>query len=492
MQQLMSSLRNKIIHSFGLSNLAIIVIAIIVFTDLNYLNAQIVKGERVKDLFIMILQLQNEERNLYQYQNPEDYFRLLERLEETEAMFNEVSPILEQVAEAPQIDRFKQLLQYFRGLLESLQELTDTELMAIQDEILLTIQSLNQQISVFSRRHHELLSKTTNVASWTLVITISLVVMMGILSALFVVRRVVRPITRLERQLDAVADGEEKKLKLVSRDIEIQSFVRHFNNMLDRLRSQQNQLRNQEKAAALGVLVSGVAHELNNPLSNISTSVQLLMEDDYDNDKGLQRQWLAHVDSETERARRIVRRLLDSVRQPKLNLQTCSAGDVVRSAVLLIHRQLDPNIFLHIEEVPDTCIHVDRERMQQLFINLIYNAVDAGSQNIWVFADTTTWDESAPEDKECIQGQVSSISEAAKLLLFTIADDGPGIPEEHLPQLFTPFFTTQPGGEGTGLGLYLVKEIVDEHHGCITVENRSEGGTQFLVWLPVAEEECES
>ena len=129
--------------------------------------------------------------------------------------------------------------------------------------------------------------------------------------------------------------------------------------------------------------------------------------------------------------------------------------------------------------------------MQQLFINLIRNAVAAGSKNIWIFADTTSWEESAADRIECIQGEVSTISENEQLLLFTIADDGTGIPEEHLPHLFTPFFTTQSGGEGTGLGLYLVKEIVDEHHGCIAVENSTDGGTQVLIWLPVAKEECE-
>jgi signal transduction histidine kinase len=487
----MSSLRDKIISSYSLSNLAIITIALIVFADLNYLHSQITEGENVKDLLTATQQLQNDERNLYQCQEADAYNRLHDQFDKTENMYKQFRPIFEEVVDAEELNTLSQQLQHYRVLLESLQDQCDTELLEVQTELLFTSEAINQQVRDLGRRHHTLISQTTKLASWTLVIALSLVVVMGIVSALFVVRQVIRPIVTLERQLDAVADGEEKKLSLVSGDIEIQSFVQHFNSMLDRLRTQQRQLRHHEKAAALGVLVSGVAHELNNPLSNISTSVQLLLEDDSGASKELQQQWLTHVDSETDRARRIVRRLLDSVRQPKLNMQSWSASDVVRSAALLIHRQIDPSIFLHIEDVPDTCIQVDRERMQQLFINLIRNAVAAGSRNIWIFADTTTWEESVTDDIEHIHGEVSTISENEQLLLFTIADDGAGIPEDHLAHLFTPFFTTQSGGEGTGLGLYLVKEIVDEHHGCITVENRTDGGTQFLIWIPVAEEECE-
>ena len=491
MQQLMSSLRNKIIASYSLSNLAIITIALIAFADLNYLHRQISNGEDVKDMLSAVQQLRNDERNLYRFLAPDGYFSLLSQLDVTENMYRQLRPILGEVAEAEELNALGRQLQDYRGQLESLQDLSDTELRGLQTEILSISEAINAQVRDIGLRYHKLLSRTTRLASWTLVIALSLVVVMGVISALFVVSKVIKPIVSLERQLDAVADGEEKKLSPLSDDIEIQSFVQHFNAMLDRLRKQQRQLRHHEKAAALGVLVSGVAHELNNPLSNISTSVQLLLEDDSGTITEQQRQWLAHVDSETDRSRRIVRRLLDSVRQPKLNIQPWNASEVVRSAVLLIHRQIDPEIFLHIEEVPDICIRVDRERMQQLFINLIRNAVAAGSKNIWIFADTTSWEESAADRIECIQGEVSTISENEQLLLFTIADDGTGIPEDHLPHLFTPFFTTQSGGEGTGLGLYLVKEIVDEHHGCIAVENGTDGGTQFQIWLPVAKEECE-
>jgi signal transduction histidine kinase len=74
------------------------------------------------------------------------------------------------------------------------------------------------------------------------------------------------------------------------------------------------------------------------------------------------------------------------------------------------------------------------------------------------------------------------------VLVVRIDDDGKGISPEHLAHIFDPFFTTRKSGDGTGLGLYLVEEIVSEHYGCIAVENRDEGGTRFTIWLPLAQE----
>jgi two-component system NtrC family sensor kinase len=482
----MSSLRKKILYAFGLSNVAILAIALTVYADLTLLRDQIVNSEKLRQFLSATQQMQNHEENLVLYQTPESRFQLAEQVDQMRKLFNQYGAFFDEVIGTTQTAKLDDLLTRYRDRIDELKvrEATDNPVtVATLHDMSGEIWEIVHQIS---NEHHESLTQKAHLVSWILVITLTAVIIMGVISAVFISRQVVQPISALERQLDAVADGKAKKLTLVSDNIEIQSFVQHFNNMLYKQRAQQSQIRHHEKAAALGVLVSGVAHELNNPLSNISTSVQLLMEDD--SDAGLIHQWLAHVDSETERARRIVRRLLDSVRQPKLNLQSIRSSDLVNSAVLLIHRQIDPSILLHIEDVADTTVKVDRERMQQVFINLIRNAVTAGARNIWVFGESTTWADSSPEDIERVQGELSTVSTADEVMLFTIADDGPGIPEENLPHLFTPFFTTRKEGEGTGLGLYLVEEIIQEHDGCITVENRASEGTQFLIWLPVSRE----
>lgn len=484
----MSSLRNKIILTYGISILALLLMAILVYTDLKYLQLQIVETENIRLLQSSIQQIQNQEENLLLHRTANANFLLLEEIENTRNILNRYRASFEALAVTGELATLTSSLQRYSEVLNELVEATGNDEDLLRDELRTTSEAINNSARQLGQRHHRLLTKVTDVVSLTLAIALTVIILICIASAFFVIRHVIRPIRTLEHQLDAVADGEMNKLTLVSQEAEIQSFVQHFNTMLDRLRSQQNQLRHHEKAAALGVLVSGVAHELNNPLSNISTSVQLLLEDDNTRPE-IRQQWLTHVDSETERARRIVRRLLDSVRQTSHQVQSMTAAELVRSATSLIHRQLDPGIFIDIEDVSESTIHVHRERFQQVFINLIRNAVDAGAKNICIFGDTTTWNDSKPDSTELVAGEVEIVSEAEALMLFTIVDDGPGIPEENLPQLFTPFFTTKTGGEGTGLGLYLVHEIVEEHDGCIAVENRKEGGTQFLIWLPMTEKE---
>lgn len=486
----MNSLRSKIILSYSISIFALLFASLVVYVDLKSLLLQIIENENINVLLYSTQQMQNHEENLLLHRTTDAYFLLRAQVDSTHDNFIKFRPSFENLAESNELDKLDSNLRYYKRLLEEVNDIDGQQIQKKQQDALrATSEFISNIIRQLSQRHHVLLSEITELVLITIAIGLLVATLVSIGSAIFVIRRVIRPIRLLEKQLDAVADGELSKLTLTTRDTEIQSFVKHFNTMLDRLRAQQSQLRHHEKAAALGVLVSGVAHELNNPLSNISTSVQLLLEDEHQN-PDLHKQWLAHVDSESERARRIVRRLLDSVRQPSTSIQSISAARLVRSATMLVHRQIDPGIFIDIEDVSDSCINVNLERFQQVFINLIHNAVDAGAGNIWIFGDTTTWDDSKPADTESVQGDISSISEAEELMLFTIADDGPGIPEDNLSQVFTPFFTTKTSGEGTGLGLYLVHEIVEEHDGCISVENRSDGGTQFLIWLPIAKKDC--
>jgi signal transduction histidine kinase len=485
----MTSLVSKITTSYGLSKTALLIFVGVVIADLHYLQTQIIEGEAVNEFFTTTQEIRFSEKNLFLYHKPSDLDKLHRQLDIAQNILNESQRVFSEIASTAELQQVKNLLASYRQQLEKYMALSNSGREVMQNEIRVTGRALSELIRDFNRRERVVLTKTTQVAAQTLMIASVTVILLGILSAMFMVRRVVRPLRDLEKQLDELAEGNEQTLTLPSQDKEIQSFVHHFNSMLDRLRAQQNQTRQHEKAAALGVLVSGVAHELNNPLSNISTSVQLLLEDDGTTREDLRRQWLAHVDGECERARRIVRRLLDSVRQPTLHLQSHNADTLVQSAVLLIHRQLPPTIYLHIEDIPSTPLLVDRERMQQVFINLIRNAVDAGAQNISVVGRETTWQDSMPANTDYLVGDIEPIRHAASVMLFNVEDDGPGISLEHLAQIFNPFFTTKSSGEGTGLGLYLVEEIISEHNGCMSVENREEGGTRFMVWLPLPHNE---
>lgn len=483
----MTSLRSKILTTYGFSKVVLLVFAAVVFADLHYLQSRILAGEAVNAFRETVQEMRREEKNLFLYHELANHDQLLAQIDAAEAALKHGQPALSSIASAAELARIEPLLRQYRAQLEPYPYLAPAARAAQQQAIRASGRALSELAETFSQRERAVLAQAVRVTGWILLAAILTVVLLGIAGALFLVSQVVRPLRALELQLAGLPQGRAHQLIAPSRDREIESFSRAFNTMLKRLDAQQNQLRHHEKAAALGVLVSGVAHELNNPLSNISTSVQLLQEDG-DAEPALRQQWLAQIDGESERARRIVRRLLDSVRQPRLHMQTHGVADLVQSSLALVQRQLPPTLRVCVDVPADLTLQADRERLHQVFINLVKNAADAGAQHISVRARQTTWDASMPAHTDHLLGDPAPLAEAAAVLLLHIEDDGPGIPEADLDRIFDPFFTTRAAGDGTGLGLYLVEEIISEHHGCIAADNRSEGGTRFSLWLPLTQE----
>ncbi len=485
----MSSLRAKILTTYGFSKAVLLVFGVVVLADLYYLQTQIVAGESVHVFREASQEMRRDEKNLFLYDDMASLDQLMRRLDAAEAALGSGQRAFAKIASAAELRRLETLLGQYREQMERYPSLLPAARATQQQLVRVSGHELSALAEKFSRRERAVLAYAVRVTGWILLAAFLTVLLLGAASALFLVRQVVRPLRELEEQVETLAEGRTQQLALPSQDQEIRSFVNAFNTMLERLRDKQNQLRHHEKAAALGVLVSGVAHELNNPLSNISTSTQLLMEDGDTVEPGLRHEWLTQIDGETERARRIVRRLLDSVRQPKLQLQAHSVAELIQASLALVNRQLPRGVEVCVGTAPERALWADRERMHQVLINLFKNAADAGATHIVVNARETTWNASKPADTDYLVGDIIPVSQAARVLQIQIDDNGPGIAPNHLTQIFHPFFTTHSAGDGTGLGLYLVEEIISEHHGCIAAENRAEGGTRFSIWLPLMHEQ---
>jgi two-component system NtrC family sensor kinase len=228
------------------------------------------------------------------------------------------------------------------------------------------------------------------------------------------------------------------------------------------------QLIQSEKLAAVGQLVSGVAHELNNPLTSIAGLSEFLLEQRElaSKDRG----HLRVIHEQAERAGRIVRNLLTFARKGPAERGRVDLNDVVRRTLLLMGYDMklkDITIEKDLATVPD--VLGDRHALQQVVLNLLNNAVQAVADN-------------GPTRPRVVR--VSTwFAEHVRL---RVADSGPGIPDAVLPQLFTPFFTTKEPGHGTGLGLSITYSIIEAHGGRITVERAADGGAVFLVDLPPA------
>ncbi len=483
----MHSLRNKILSTYAYSKLVMLAFAVVVFADLYLLDRQIQQGQAVTDFREATLEMRRDEKNLFLYHDSASLEELLLKVEAARAALQagqDAFPSIEGVAShqnlEAQLRRYEDALKHYPGLADPAKPQARENIREIGHWLTETSREL-------SRRERQSLAEATRRAGVTLLLAFTGVVILGVAGGFFLARRVVQPLRGLVEGLGDIDAGRARTLPLPSSDEEIRSFVEAFNAMLKRMRQQQDQARRNEKAAALGVLVSGVAHELNNPLSNISTSAQLLLEEDGGGDDELKRTWLAQIDSETERARRIVRRLLDSVRQPKLQLQRQPLDALLQSALALVNRQLPPPVQVCVGAAADIEVRVDRERLQQVFINLIKNAADAGARHITVSAQPAQWHDDLAEAGH-LEGDPAMLRQSPRAVRIAVEDDGPGIPPEVMAHIFDPFYTTRAAGEGTGLGLYLVEEIVSEHHGCILADCPPSGGTRFSIWLPLSEE----
>src|SRR5213594_1827141 len=232
----------------------------------------------------------------------------------------------------------------------------------------------------------------------------------------------------------------------------------------------ETQLMQSEKLAAVGQLVSGVAHELNNPLTSIAGLSEFLLEQKELGKKD--RGHLQVIQEQAERAGRIVRNLLTFARKGSGEQQPVDLNDVIRRTLSLTSYDMKLNDITVTRELSGALPEVmgDRHGLQQVVLNLITNAAQAVGENPRERAraiTVSTW----------FDGQVH----------LRVADTGPGIPEQVLQSVFTPFFTTKEPGKGTGLGLSITYSIVESHGGQITLEPRGpRGGAAFRVDLPPA------
>ncbi|MEE8111207.1 MAG: ATP-binding protein [Acidobacteriota bacterium] len=233
-------------------------------------------------------------------------------------------------------------------------------------------------------------------------------------------------------------------------------------DVTDQVRMEE-QLAQKEKLAAVGMLAAGVAHEVNTPLTGISSYAQMLLKGRRNRQEELR--MLQQIDSQAFRASEIANRLLDLAGSDGDLHETVGIGEVVEETLALFGPQIrNRGIRLETRIVADGLAVVgNRGRLQQVLLNLLWNAVEAmpdgGSLEV-------------------------SVGRQGTEAFIEVRDSGKGISRENLSRIFDPFFTTKRGGGGTGLGLSVSYGIVEEHGGRLKVESRSGTGARFTVRLP--------
>jgi two-component system NtrC family sensor kinase len=238
-----------------------------------------------------------------------------------------------------------------------------------------------------------------------------------------------------------------------------------FDDVTDQVRREED-LQRREHLASIGLLASGVAHEVNTPLTGISSYAQLLLQGRAPDDPAYP--LLRKIQQQTERASGIASSLLNFARQADGDHQSVDVGAMAQETLQLFEPHLKGRRIDLRREIEASLPEVagNRGRLQQVLMNLLLNAADA-----------------TPEG-----GTIAvRASSAGGRVRITVRDTGVGIAPEHLDRIYDPFFTTKPRGRGTGLGLSVSYGIVKEHAGTLTAESAPGEGSRFVISLPVIE-----
>jgi signal transduction histidine kinase len=484
----LSSLRGKITSAYILLVAVILLLGAITYLDLLFLERQVREGEVVSDLKDSILEMRREEKNLFLYSDPEALSRAQTYAAISLDILQQQQTTLDAILPGSDLSLASRSLRSYRELLTRWNRAPPGERERLQEEIRTIGHQVYLSIEALAKQERRMLETTIQESQWLLLISL-LLVGFGIYVIGRQLRRVaVRPLKQLESRLMSIAAGRFNDLRPTSRDREFMTLTDAFNRMLKELDIRQKRMLQSEKLASLGILASGVAHELNNPLSNISSSCQLLMEELTEADPKQLETWLKQIDRETERGRNIVRALLDFGSQRVFRRTETKLWGLVDETLTIVGKTLRENSAELTVDIPaDLTVKVDKQRIQQLLINLIQNAMHAAGKgvNLQISAKECKGDVLEIPDGAGVAGSLKCISDyGGRIVRIMVADNGPGITEENLSKIFDPFFTTAEPGRGVGLGLFIVQEIVKEHDGCLAIVSQPGEGTQVITLLP--------
>ena len=263
-------------------------------------------------------------------------------------------------------------------------------------------------------------------------------------------------------------NGVEKEVTLTSSPLHSEdgddgARVLVIGDVSDRVRLER-ELQDKERLASLGLLAAGVAHEVNTPLTGISSYAQLLLSETSPDDPKYR--LLKKMEQQTFRASNLVNSLLDLIASRPRSRELVSVPQLIAATVTL-HEDLlrAKSVHVHLEEMPDVVVHGNFQDFQQVLTNVLINARDAVSErgNIWI-----------------------DVSEEGENVIIGVRDDGKGIPADIIGRIFEPLVTTKRGQGGTGLGLAIARRIMHAADGDITVESEPGQGAQFTITIPRA------
>ena len=445
----------------------IVIICIFVYCSFRTIVSKLRAIEIIDDLNISVLEMRKAEKNYFLYKDVSAITELIARGEEEfKGIQSERQYILSDLGEETFNDLKAKIKQYV-GMASSIKESPQ-----ITSDLEEKFRSLGQQLT----RLFELLIKQER-KSVNHIIMLSVLALIGSLGLLLLFQLVlwryfslliIRELANMEPLITKISEGrfQEVAEAPIKPHNEIGTAIKALADMARELETREAELLQSGKLASLGVLISGVAHELGNPLNNISLMAQAylsLYDMLGDEEKKI---YMGDILNQSERIRKIMQNLLDFSRQKKQELDEHDPGKLVETSLGLVmnHMKL-AGVELHKTIAPHLPpVFVDAPQIEQVLINLYVNAVQAMPKGGDLFVEVA-------HDQE------------GDAVVIKVRDTGSGIPKDILSYIFDPFFSTK-GTKGTGLGLSVSYGILRQHNGEITVESEEGRGTTFIIKLP--------
>ncbi len=454
-------IRSKVTFWFYLVFVFMVTSSVLIFWIVGTIEEKHFNIEKADAFLEDILEVRRMEKNYLLYKDHKSMDEWIRYLDTTIKELTDNKELFVWLSSLAEIDAVQQALQNYTATFKKFRELPSEEkLVSVKlREQGNRLTTLTEELIIEEHQTiHRLLAFIKN----SLLFVLPFLVLSFSVGAIFLGRGIVSSLKQLEKHAATIAAGDFVEVPFISSNREVNSLINAFNQMSRELKRRQQQLVRSEKLASLGIMLAGVAHEFNNPLSNISSSAQILIEELEEREGGYARELALQISAETSRASAIVSTLLPLAREDKFHRDSYLLKPLCREVLVLLRGQTAENVDIQLVVSDDIVIFADKQKIQQVFINLLKNSfqalTDGGIIRIRAWQHQTE-------------------------LKITVSDNGPGIPRQVQKKIFDPFFTTKDTGQGSGLGLFIVHDIIIQHGGSISIESTGEG-TAFIIRLP--------
>lgn len=465
---MLRTIRSKMIFVFAASLFTMLTLAALHLGSLSALRERYLVSERIEDLLNDILEVRRFEKNYLLYHDGASLREGLDYLDAVDRLAGGLAGSMDRVVGDAAYQAFLGTLADYRQALsrlpaEGMPSAEETEAVRIKGKALTDFAT--GLLSTKRRHIHATIQQSLALpfafAGIFLAVTVAVVAL--------VTTRVLKPLALLRETTRRVGAGDFRPAPLRA-DLtdEISGLMGAFNLMAHQIEANQEHLLQARKMAALGTFTAGVAHELNNPINNITLTVDALREDCGPSLDAEGRELLDDIAGQADRAADIVRNLLDFSRTERPPLVPLAPSDVAATSLALVKNQmLAAGVAFELDVAEGLpAIRGDLRSLQQVLVNILLNAIQATPRGGRVRLSVT-----AGPDGET---------------RFAVADEGPGVSLEVRQHIFEPFYTTKGVGKGTGLGLAVAYSLIKRHGGRIEVESPESGGAVFTVRLPAS------